>query len=185
VEGDYLHYIDSVGDERQMDQISNGAAPGGVVAGSLWIETGDDKIGYINEDADEKFVAGCGCGSGIPTFTVGPNNSANADTCFGGGSLFTISWTLSSEPAWAAIEVWRCTTSGCSDFVFWKRLAIATGSTTDPVIGYGTDGAGSSVTFYRTYKVRVVPACSANGAGPFCRDGTTSEASMTLESCVE
>jgi hypothetical protein len=47
----------------------------------------------------------------------------------------------------------------------------------------GVDGGGAATTYYRNYKVRIVPSCSANGAGPFCRDSTTGEFSETLYGC--
>jgi hypothetical protein len=99
--------------------------------------------------------------------------------------VITLAASFSSIPAGFELEWWRATDSGGTNFAFWQRKALSSPGTTDTQHTFGSDGSGDPRTEYRKYKARIVPAASANGAGPFCDDQETSQLSRAGGDCVD
>jgi hypothetical protein len=141
---------------------------------------------------NQAMMLGCGdpC-SGSPTVTS-CSAAEDSGNCSGGapesrGFIVNITYSLSSTPAGFEVEVWRATVNnpGDNDFVYWRRNAITETTEKEQDLMWGTDGGGASTTLYRTYKIRVVPASSGNGEGPFCDTDTTNQITRTLNDCVD
>jgi len=128
--------------------------------------------------------------SGAPTVSsVTPTDSV--------GACLTVGWVVNLAVAISGslgtrfeIEIWRkAWTSPASEpasYTFFARKTSAgTYSGIDGDMLFSSSGTGASETRHRKYMARIVPASSANGAGPFCDSLESSQLSRTANLCTE
>jgi hypothetical protein len=121
---------------------------------------------------------------GAPTISTATATETQWGACPNNWEI-TLAATFSGTPSGFEMEWWRAMDAAGTNFVYWTRKALTSPGAVDTLMTFGSDGEGSPRTEYRKYKARIVPASSANGAGPFCDDMETSQHSRSGGDCID
>lgn len=128
--------------------------------------------------------------AGAPTANT-PSVTTNSISACPSSWVIRYAWSVSGTSAAFDAELWRSTVNNPTwptDYAFSRRIDLSSASS-----GYeyetqdmqGSSGGVAGSTKYRTAVLRIVPASSSNGAGPFCDDSDPSNTlSQYTEDCV-
>lgn len=125
---------------------------------------------------------------GAPTISSA-SLSDSLDVCAGSGWDLNVSITLSGAlPAGFEIEAWskqwKDAESEPGSYTYRRRYTAAGTQDLEEDSVWGSDGGFSSETRRRKAQIRIVPAGSAPGAGPFCDSYETSQLNRLGYDCV-